>query len=242
VGVIAGLGWRLAVPVVLAASGVLFVTSAQTAHGTDLRTGGRTKLSDLVVEQQQRNARLAAQVARARGSVDSLTAGLSLDPRLTSQVTALNGPAGLVAARGPGIRVSLDDAPPLAPGAQRPSWLTADDLVVHQQDLQAVVNALWHGGAEAVQVMDQRIVSTSAVRCVGNTLILQGRVYSPPFVVTAIGDRRRLRAALDHEPGVQLFKEYVHEAGLRWSDRDLRDVTVPAFDGAVDLMYARPGS
>ena len=239
---IARLGWRLAVPVVLAASGVLFVTSAQTAHGTDLRTGGRTKLSDLVVEQEQRNARLAAQVARARGSVDSLTASLSLDPRLTSQVNALNQPAGLAAARGPGIRVSLDDAPPLAPGAQRPSWLTADDLVVHQQDLQAVVNALWHGGAEAVQVMDQRIVSTSAVRCVGNTLILQGRVYSPPFVVTAIGDRRKLRAALAHEPGVQLFKEYVHEAGLRWSDRDLREVTVPAFDGAVDLMYARPAS
>ena len=80
------------------------------------------------------------------------------------------------------------------------------------------------------------------MRCVGNTLILQGRVYSPPFVVTAIGDRRQLRAALDHEPGVQLFQEYVHEAGLRWSDRDLRDVTVPAFDGAVDLMYARPAS
>jgi len=240
--VIARLGWRLAVPVVLAASGVLFVTSAQTAHGTDLRTGGRTKLSDLVVEQEQRNARLAAQVARARGSVDSLTAGLSLDPRLTHQVSALSGPAGLAAVLGPGIRVSLDDAPPLAPGAQRPSWLTPDDLVVHQQDLQAVVNALWHGGAEAIQVMDQRIVSTSAVRCVGNTLILQGRVYSPPFVVTAIGDQRRLRAALDHEPGVQLFKEFVREAGLRWSDRDEHSVTVPAFDGAVDLMYARPTS
>jgi uncharacterized protein YlxW (UPF0749 family) len=238
----ARLGWRLAVPVVLAASGVLFVTSAQTAHGTDLRTGGRTKLSDLVVEQEQRNARLAAQLARARGSVDSLTASLSLDPRLTRQVSALSEPAGLAAARGPGIRVALDDAPALAPGAQRPSWMTSDDLVVHQQDLQAVVNALWHGGAEAIQVMDQRIVSTSAVRCVGNTLILQGRVYSPPFVVTAIGDQRRLRDALDHEPGVQLFKEYVREAGLRWSDRDVRRVTVPAFDGAIDLMYARPAS
>ena len=81
---------------------MLFVTSAQTAHGTDLRTGGRTKLSDLVVEQEQRNARLAAQLARARGSVDSLTASLSLDPRLTRQVSVLSEPAGLAAARGPG--------------------------------------------------------------------------------------------------------------------------------------------
>ena len=36
--------------------------------------------------------------------------------------------------------------------------------------------------------MDQRLVSTSAVRCVGNTLMLQGRVYSPPFVIIAVGD------------------------------------------------------
>ncbi len=59
--------------------------------------------------------------------------------------------------------------------------MSPDDLVVHQQDVQAVVNALWAGGADAVQVMDQRLLSTSAVRCVGNTLLLNGRVYSPPY-------------------------------------------------------------
>ena len=72
----------------------------------------------------------------------------------------------------------------------RPGGLGPDDLVVHQQDVQAVVNALWRGGADGVQVMDQRLIATSAVRCVGNTLILQGRVYSPPFTVTAVGDPR----------------------------------------------------
>jgi uncharacterized protein YlxW (UPF0749 family) len=240
VGVVGRLGWRLAVPVVLAASGILFVTSAETARGTDLRTGGRTRLSDLVLEQQQHNARLTGQVSRARGSVDALTARLAVDPRLTQQVATLAPAAGLAALRGPGVRVSLDDAPALRAGQTRPSWLTPDDLVVHQQDLQAVVNAFWRGGADAVQVMDQRIVSTSAVRCVGNTLILQGRVYSPPFVVTAIGDPKRLHKALNSEAGVQLFKEYVHQAGLRWSDRDLRQVTLPGFGGALQLAYARP--
>ena len=69
--------------------------------------------------------------------------------------------------------MTLDDAPRRAslPGTAKP-----DDLVVHQQDVQAVVNALWHGGAEAMHAQDQRVISTSAVRCVGNTLILQGRV------------------------------------------------------------------
>ena len=54
-----------------------------------------------------------------------------------------------------------------------------DDLVVHQQDVQSVVNALWAGGAEAMMIMDQRVVNTSAVRCIGNTLLLQGRRTRP---------------------------------------------------------------
>lgn len=231
--------WRLAVPVVLVVSGVLFVTSAETARGTDLRTGSRTRLSDLVLEQEQRNARLSQQVSAARAQLDSVTANQAVDPALTQQVAALTPAAGMSAVVGPGVRVSLDDAPALRTGQTRPSWATPDDLVVHQQDLQAVVNAMWRGGADAVQVMDQRVVSTSAVRCVGNTLILQGRVYSPPYVVTAIGSPAKLHAALDTEPAVQIFKEYVDQVGLRWSQQDLRQVKVPAFDGSVMLSYAK---
>ena len=48
-----------------------------------------------------------------------------------------------------------------------------------------VVNAVWAAGADGVAIMNQRLVATSAVRCVGNVLLLQGRTYSPPFVVTA---------------------------------------------------------
>ncbi|MFG1998137.1 DUF881 domain-containing protein [Spirillospora sp. NPDC048911] len=45
------------------------------------------------------------------------------------------------------------------------------------------------GGAAGMQIMDQRVTSTSAVRCVGNTLILQGVVCSPPSTITAVGIR-----------------------------------------------------
>jgi uncharacterized protein YlxW (UPF0749 family) len=220
-------------------SGLLFVTSAETARGTDLRTGSRTRLSDLVLEQEQRNARLSQQVRAARAQLDSVTAHQAVDPSLTQQVAALSPAAGMTSVVGPGVRVSLDDAPALRTGQTRPSWTTLDDLVVHQQDLQAVVNAMWRGGADAVQVMDQRIVSTSAVRCVGNTLVLQGRVYSPPYVVTAIGSPAKLQAALSTEPGVRIYLDYVHQVGLRWSQEDLRQVRVPAFDGSVQLSYVK---
>ena len=35
------------------------------------------------------------------------------------------------------------------------------DLLVHQQDIQAVANALWAGGAEAMTIQGQRVVATT---------------------------------------------------------------------------------
>src|SRR5205807_9178206 len=65
-----------------------------------------------------------------------------------------------------------------------------NDLVIHSQDVQAVVNALWRSGAEAVSINKERLVSTSAVLCVGNTLLLNGTVHSPPYDIVAIGATR----------------------------------------------------
>ena len=56
-----------------------------------------------------------------------------------------------------------------------------------------MLNALWSAGAEGIQMQDQRIIGTSAPRCVGNTLLLNGRTYSPPYVDHR--DRRRRRHA-----------------------------------------------
>ena len=91
----------------------------------------------------------------------------------------LAGAAGVTEVIGPGLTVRLDDAP-RDPGEPLPPGITPDDLVVHQQDLQGVINAMWAGGAEAIQVMDQRLITTSAVRCVGNTLILERPGLLPP--------------------------------------------------------------
>ena len=145
--------------------------------------------------------------------------------------------AGLVGVSGPGLMVTLDDARDTSlatSGAVGP-----DDLVVHQQDVQAVMNALWAGGAEAMTVMGRRVVSSTAVRCVGNTLLLQGQVYSPPYRVAAVGDVDRLRTALDREPAVVIYRQYVAAYGLGYQLEDVSRLTAPAYAGALDLRYAR---
>ena len=132
----------------------------------------------------------------------------------------------------------LNDAP-RRPDGSLPPDARPDDVIVHQQDVQSVVNALWAGGADGLAVMDQRLITTGAVRCVGNTLLLYGRTYSPPFRITAIGDPGRLRARLETEPGVRLYRQAVGYFGLGYEVRDEREVTLPGYDGPLRLSYAQ---
>jgi uncharacterized protein YlxW (UPF0749 family) len=77
------------------------------------------------------------------------------------------------------------------------------------------------------------------VRCVGSTLRLQGQVYSPPYVIKAIGSPAKLRQALDQSPEVSIYREYVRAVGLGYKVTEQRSIRMPAFSGALDLKYAK---
>ncbi|NEE37770.1 DUF881 domain-containing protein [Streptomyces sp. SID7982] len=227
---------------VFALAGLIFVTSANTAKGTNLRSDSSLlKLSDLIRERSEKNAELNDSAASVRAQIDALA---QRDDGSTeaedAKLKALEQAAGTTKITGDSVSVTLNDAPPDAtanPGYPEPQ---PNDLVIHQQDLQAVVNALWQGGARGIQVMDQRLISTSAVRCVGNTLILQGRVYSPPYKVTAVGDPGKLKQALNSSTAIQNYLLYVKAYGLGWKVDENEAVTLPGYSGTVDLHYAQP--
>lgn len=235
-------GWSVLVPVTAFAAGLLFTTSATTARGTELRTDRNTELATLIQQRRQELARAQAQAGALRREIDDQTSALAgTDGDVAAQQRrgdAVAAAAGLTAAHGPGLVVRLNDAPRRPDGALPPG-AQPDDLVVHQQDVQAVVNALWTGGAEAVTIMGVRLISTSAVRCVGNTLLLDGRLYSPPFVITAIGDADAMRTALNQSPEVAAFQQAADAFGLGYDVATVKDVTVPAYDGSTALRYAR---
>lgn len=230
--------WSAAVPLVLLMAGLLFAASAVTAKGTSLRSD-TADLPTLVRQQTRIRAQQDVRLAGLRAEVSRLSAqrqpGNALLAAATAKGDTLAAEAGTQAVTGPVLTVTLDDSP-LSPSAFPDTPL--DYFVVHQQDVQAVVNALWAGGAEAMMLMDQRVVSTSAVRCVGNTLILQGHVYSPPFTIQAIGDPARLRAALDDSPQVGIYKQYVDAYGLGYEVGERARERFPAYTGSVKLDHA----
>ncbi|MGN8244367.1 DUF881 domain-containing protein [Cellulomonas soli] len=225
-----------AVAVVLALSGALFAANASLAHRSSTDRHPQD-LRELALKEADRVTSLASQVDDLRAQVDALTAeaNAAAGSPQTSPAPGYVVAGGAVPVRGAGIVVTLDDAPAdaLSNSGARP-----DDLVVHQQDMQTVMNALWAGGAEAMALMDQRVISTSAFWCSGNVLRLHGLAYSPPFTVSAIGDPERLLAALDKSVEVGIYLEYVDAYGLGWDVKEKDNLELPAFTGATDLTWA----
>ncbi|WP_442910937.1 DUF881 domain-containing protein [Kitasatospora sp. NBC_01266] len=225
---------------IFALAGVLFYVSAHAAHGIDLRTDDSLlRLSDVIQQRSDQNRQTQSELADLQQRADQLARQQGGSPADTDRLSAVQGQVGLDPLQGPGLTVTLNDAPPDAtariPGVPEPG---VNDLVIHQQDIQAVVNALWRGGASGVQVMDQRLIATSAVRCVGNTLLLQGRVYSPPYVIRAVGRTGDLRAAVDADPSIRNYLQYVTAYGLGWKVQENSELSLPGYNGSTDLNAA----
>jgi uncharacterized protein YlxW (UPF0749 family) len=157
--------------------------------------------------------------------------------KITSASAPLRSPAGLTAVTGPGVTVELDDSHRTITD---PS-VDPNSLVVHQSDMQAVVNALWAGGAEAISVQGERLIQTSAIRCVGNTLLLNGKVYSPPFDVAAVGPRQLMEQALDASADLQQYRKDAASYGLKFRVNEQSHLQLSAYDAPVSLSHAQIG-
>src|SRR3954449_8854967 len=230
---------RLLTAVVCVLAGLMIVVSGVNARGTDLRPGRNTDLVSLVQSQSRRNADLARRVSAVRAQVDVLSAVENRDSGLQAQLERSTAAAAFTAVSGPAVTVTLDDAPETVAA----DGVDADLLVVHQQDIQAVVNALWSGGAEAMTIQGQRVISTTGVKCVGNTVVLHGIPYAPPYVISALGDIGRLQTALAGSAPLQIYQQYVAAYGLVYSEEVVQRAHFPAHEGSLDLRYARaPGS
>ncbi len=233
--------WRFGVPLVCLLAGALLATTHSVSGGGEIRRSDAPRLVDLVHEAQNSVDRLSAQRDLLAGEIDSThgaSAGTALAAML-ARADELAPDAGTSSMHGPGLEIVLSDAQRDANG-RFPRDASPDDLVVHQQDIQAVLNALWSGGAEAIQMQDQRIIGTSAPRCVGNTLLLNGRTYSPPYRITAIGDAAAMKSALAAAPLVTLYKQYVVRFGLGYSEQERTDVQVAGYTEPVRMRYAQP--
>jgi uncharacterized protein YlxW (UPF0749 family) len=238
------LAWRVGTPVVAVVSGALFIASAADSGGTDLRPGRYTDLASLVEAEAADYEEVEDELQDLRAEVDSLTENVrSLRvSRARGRIEELEDPAGLQPRSGPGISITLSDSPDDILDEALDHGVKVAQLVVHQQDIQAVVNALWRGGASAVTIAGQRVITTTGIKCEGNAVQLQGVPYPQPYVIKAVGDPDALTASIDADPLVTGYRTDAENPYVQigWDMSTEEHVEAPAYDGLLDLDYAQP--
>ena len=136
---------------------------------------------------------------------------------------------GLTDVEGEGVEITLADSNAAA------SQGDSTDIV-HDRDLRDVVNELYGAGAEAISINSERIVANTAIRCVGNTIMINDKRCSSPFTVKAIGDKAALESALNLRGGVlDVLRLYNIEVNVTKSDK----LKISKFTGHIDLTYAQ---
>lgn len=227
---------RAATVAVCVLAGLMMAVGALASRGNDLRPERTTELIALVRAETDRADALSKHAAALRQEVDDLTrrrAGAAQGPE-ASALQAAGQAAGTVPVSGPSVTVTLTDAP----ASVQPAGVADDLLVVHQQDIQAVVNELWAAGAEAMTIQGQRVGARTGIKCVGNTVVLHGVPYAPPYVITAIGDQTRMEQGLRDSSYLTIYRQYVDAYRLGYEVTRQARTEMPAFTGPASFARA----
>ena len=181
-------GSRRVTAAVIAVFGVLVATAfVQNSLSEDVENAGRGALIERIDAQRERVDGLQGDIAELRESNaelgERLTA-ISEEAQVASaRLQRLAIGTGLVAVRGPGVRVLVENAPNADPSQ-----------LVRDSDLALLANGLWTAGAEAISINGQRLTALSAIRNSGVPIEVNSVGIAPPYTVLAIGDTRSMQA------------------------------------------------
>jgi uncharacterized protein YlxW (UPF0749 family) len=190
-------------------------------------------------ELERRLDELVAQVARDR---DAALAASEQGTGARAVLQRLESQDGLLAVRGPGLEVTVGDAPP----RQQTDPVTGQQQTVQpdengritDRDLQIVVNALWSAGAEAIAVDGRRLTATTTIREAGGAILVDFFAVTSPYTIEAIGDPDRLLPRFVDSRTGQQYQTYVGAYQIEFDVQRREEMTLRAAAG-TDLQHAK---
>lgn len=173
---------HLLAALVLLVIGVLISAAVISTRQTEaVRQETKAALAERVAERTAAVESVQGEVEDSRAAVDALRDRLLDDAALSATMTrvdALDVTAAGTPLAGPGLTVTVDDAPDAEAGSLNR---------VLDRDLQDIVNALWQMQAQGIAVNDIRLTATTAIRGAGDAILVDYRPLTRPYVVTAVG-------------------------------------------------------
>ncbi len=151
---------------------------------------------------------------------------------LSEQLKRAEIAAGFVDVKGPGITITLSD---IDNRKAQDALLASNEMLIHDEDLRRIINELCAAGAEAICVNESRIISTSAIRCVGPTILVNDTKMAPPYIIKAIGKSDQLEASMNLHGGVI---DNLKVWGFSITTSKSEELLIPKYSGAVNFSSA----
>ena len=176
----AGLALGVAIVVGLVIMTALWNARLTTAERGQTRAALEERVQELAGAVAERQAAVDATTVQVQELRDALLAESDAGPARADEIAVLSELGATSALAGPGVLITIDDAP----GAEAGSLNRVLD-----RDLQDVVNALWQQGAAGIAVNGQRLTAATAIRSAGEAILVNYQPLARPYVIAAVGAR-----------------------------------------------------
>lgn len=235
--------WHAWLTIICLVSGLLMVTLFKTHQSLQAEAANSKSnyLISVIEELETETEGLEQQIERLHQLIDEArkeqVSGQGRLADLERDIRELKMLAGLTEVEGPGIVVTLDDNTKGAEAAKSADILNynPENFIIHDKNVLYLINDLKNAGAEAISVNNQRIVTTSNIRCVGTVILVNSTRMAPPYEIKAIGDPDKL------EQGVLNGQEYQWLSKKDFPVKIIKkdNLVIPAYNGSFSPSFAQ---
>lgn len=195
------------------------ITAIETMREVELRdelASWKTKYDDMDAKLTETKSKLDEYKQEVNSNENSIKL-------LEEDVKEAEKLLGYTQVQGPGVMVTLSDG---------------DIKNIEYFDLLELVNELNAAGAEAISINDERIVSTTDITLVElRILLVNTRSISGPYVIKAIGDKKKLESSLIIKGGYVDRKKITEEKNIEVKVED--NVVIPAYNGTQKVEFMK---
>ena len=206
------------------------VNDMENSVGTTL--SGNSELIDEVLSAQEDYNKLYAQLEKAEEELEQIrteaTAGNQEATDAEAELKENNMLLGLTEVKGEGIIITLDDNRNVESDEGNLS-----QYLVHEEDLLQVVNELFNAGADAISINEHRVTNTTAIRCDGNIIRVNGQVITVPITIKAICSKAIYNTLIRPGGYLQLMADEGVVVEIERSD----EIVIPKYNGVYSSAH-----
>lgn len=222
--------------VICLAVGFTLIAQARVTNGQQLYVSAKTitDYKTTIESEKEDNNRIGQLIDETSKKLQEYQAlanneDSELKNRLLDELAYYKLISGNTAVHGEGVVVLVDDGTRDLYEGEDPNT-----VLVHDMDILTIINELNRSGAEALAVNGQRIMNGTSISCSGYTIRINGQFFARPFEIRAVGDSKRMAAALIGPDG---YGTLLQDYGVIFKVTIKDDITIPKYSEEQSYEY-----